>query len=164
MHYFGLIRFVQFTFSKLPCISLFLYHIKMCCSILLGCAYLAITNISGLYYKHLTIVNDDSIIISEWMFKLIDDPIIVIYTCNMFIIQATGNTKGGSITVPLTSGLTGLQSAVWQLTIFVFIRKTGSQRHSDASPFSIPCQHSSLLPPAVQWVFMAQAQVGVGLV
>jgi hypothetical protein len=32
-----------------------------------------------------------------------------------------GNTKGGSITVPLTSCLTGLESAVWQLTIFVFI-------------------------------------------
>jgi len=36
-----------------------------------------------------------------------------------------GNTKGGSITVPLTSCLTGLESAVWQLTIFVFICKTG---------------------------------------
>jgi hypothetical protein len=32
--------------------------------------------------------------------------------------------KGGSITVPLTSCLTGLESAVWQLTIFVFICKT----------------------------------------
>ncbi len=35
-----------------------------------------------------------------------------------------GNTKGGSITVPLTSWLTGLESAVWQLMIFVFICKT----------------------------------------
>jgi len=35
-----------------------------------------------------------------------------------------GNTKGGSITVPLASCLTGLDSAVWQLTIFVFICKT----------------------------------------
>jgi len=32
-----------------------------------------------------------------------------------------GNTKGGSITVLLTSCLTGLESAVWQMTIFVFI-------------------------------------------
>jgi hypothetical protein len=30
------------------------------------------------------------------------------YDQNMFIIQATGNTKGGSITVLLTSCLTGL--------------------------------------------------------
>jgi hypothetical protein len=35
-----------------------------------------------------------------------------------------GNTKGGSITVLLTSCLTGLESAVWQMTIFVFICKT----------------------------------------
>ncbi len=36
----------------------------------------------------------------------------------------TGNTKGESITVPLTSCLTILESAVCQLTIFVFICKT----------------------------------------
>ncbi len=35
-----------------------------------------------------------------------------------------GNTKGGSIIVPLTSWLTGLEPAVWLLTIFVFIWKT----------------------------------------
>jgi hypothetical protein len=35
-----------------------------------------------------------------------------------------GNTKGGLITVPLTSSLTGLESAVWQQTIFVFSCKT----------------------------------------
>jgi hypothetical protein len=35
-----------------------------------------------------------------------------------------GNTKGGSITVQLTSCLTGLETAVWLLTIFVFICKT----------------------------------------
>jgi hypothetical protein len=35
-----------------------------------------------------------------------------------------GNTKGEGITVPLTSCLTGLVSAVWQLTIFVYISKT----------------------------------------
>ncbi len=35
-----------------------------------------------------------------------------------------GTTKGGSITVGLTSSLTALELAVWQLTIFVFICKT----------------------------------------
>ncbi len=35
-----------------------------------------------------------------------------------------GNTKGGSISVLLTSYLTGLESAVLELTIFVFIFKT----------------------------------------
>jgi hypothetical protein len=41
-----------------------------------------------------------------------------------FLSIETGNTKGGSITVLLTSCLTGLESAVWQLTILVFICKT----------------------------------------
>ncbi len=35
-----------------------------------------------------------------------------------------GNTKGGSITIPLTSCLTSLESVVRQLTIFVFICNT----------------------------------------
>jgi hypothetical protein len=38
---------------------------------------------------------------------------------------STGNTKRGSITVLLTSCLTSLKSAVWQLIIFVFIYFTG---------------------------------------
>ncbi len=39
------------------------------------------------------------------------------------ISAGPGNTKGDSIPVPLTSCLTGLVSAIWQLTIFVFICK-----------------------------------------
>ncbi len=62
-----------------------------------------------------------------------------------------GNTKGGSITVPLTSCLTGLESALWQLTIFcIYLQnrllqtsKAAGQRYSDTSPFSIP----RLIPP-----------------
>ena len=42
-----------------------------------------------------------------------------------------GNTKGGSITVPLTSCLTGLESAVRQLTIFVVICKTDKTNQSN---------------------------------
>jgi hypothetical protein len=57
-----------------------------------------------------------------------------------------GNTKGGSINVPLTSHLTGSESALWQLTIFVFYLQnrlfqtslTGGQQYSDTSPFIIP--------------------------
>ncbi len=44
----------------------------------------------GLYYKHVTIVNDDSSIVSKWSFKLIDDPRVIIYYLHRFIIQATG--------------------------------------------------------------------------
>jgi hypothetical protein len=46
------------------------------------------TKTSGFYYKHVMIVNDDSIIVSDWSFKLIDDPRVVIYDCHRFILQA----------------------------------------------------------------------------
>ncbi len=45
---------------------------------------------SGLCYKHVTIVNDDSSIIHKWSLKFIDDASVVIYNHNRFIIQATG--------------------------------------------------------------------------
>ena len=41
----------------------------------------------------MTIVNDDSSVISKWSCKLIDNARVVIYYCNMFIIQATGLTS-----------------------------------------------------------------------
>jgi hypothetical protein len=44
--------------------------------------------ISGLYYKHMTIVNDDSSAVSEQSFKLIDSAGGVIYDRRMFTIQA----------------------------------------------------------------------------
>jgi len=40
----------------------------------------------------------------------------------------TGNTKEGRISVLLTSCLTGLESAVWLLTLFVFICKTDQSK------------------------------------
>jgi hypothetical protein len=46
--------------------------------------------ISGLYYKQVTIVNDNSSTVSKLSSKLIDDARVVIYDCNMFIIQVTG--------------------------------------------------------------------------
>ncbi len=63
-----------------------------------------------------------------------------------FLFVKPGNTRGGSITVPLTSCLTCLESAAWQLTIFVFICKTDKSKRVKQevnstvifSPFSIP--------------------------
>ncbi len=48
---------------------------------------------SGLYYKHMTIVNDDSSVVRKWSHTLINDARIVIYDRNVFIIQATGLTR-----------------------------------------------------------------------
>ncbi len=47
-------------------------------------------DICGLYYKHMTIINDDSSIIINWSSKLIDVARGVIYDHYMFIVQATG--------------------------------------------------------------------------
>jgi hypothetical protein len=44
----------------------------------------------GLYYKHVTIVNEGSSIVSKGGFKLIDDPRVFIYDRRRFMIQATG--------------------------------------------------------------------------
>jgi hypothetical protein len=43
---------------------------------------------TGLYYKHITIVNYDSSIINNFGASLTDDGRVVIYYCHMFIIQA----------------------------------------------------------------------------
>ncbi len=51
------------------------------------------TRPSGLYYKHITIVNDDSSIVSKSLHtvvSLIDDARVIINDRNVFIIQATG--------------------------------------------------------------------------
>ncbi len=45
--------------------------------------------ICGLYYKHITIINDDSIIINMWDMSYTDDARVIIYNRNMFILQAT---------------------------------------------------------------------------
>jgi hypothetical protein len=65
-------------------------------------------------------------------------------TC-LAVNVSSGNTKGGSITVLLTTCLTVLESAVWQLTICFYLQnrqiqtsETGGQWYSDTSPFSNP--------------------------
>jgi len=49
--------------------------------------------ISDLYYKHNTIVKDDSIIINKGQVSLTDDTRVIIYDSNMFDIQATDDQK-----------------------------------------------------------------------
>jgi hypothetical protein len=44
---------------------------------------------SGLNYKHLMIVNDDSSIVIKWSSKLINAARGVIYDRHMFLVQAT---------------------------------------------------------------------------
>ncbi len=48
---------------------------------------------SGLYYKPLMIVNDDSRVINKLETPLTDDARVVIYDCHMFIVPATRREK-----------------------------------------------------------------------
>ncbi len=44
----------------------------------------------GLYYKLMTIVNDESRVVNKLEASLTDYARIIIYNCHMFIAQATG--------------------------------------------------------------------------
>jgi len=46
-------------------------------------------NTCGLYYKHITIVNDDSSIVNKFEVSLTDDARMVIYDHHMLMVQAT---------------------------------------------------------------------------
>jgi hypothetical protein len=48
-------------------------------------------DINALYYKPITIVNDNSSIINKLETSLIDDARVVIYKRHMFIVQPTGS-------------------------------------------------------------------------
>jgi hypothetical protein len=48
--------------------------------------------ICGLYYKQITIVNDNSSIINKFEASLTDDARVIIYDRHMFIVQATHHT------------------------------------------------------------------------
>jgi hypothetical protein len=45
---------------------------------------------SGLYYKPMMIVNDDSRVVTKLETSLTDDARVIIYDCHMLIVQATG--------------------------------------------------------------------------
>jgi hypothetical protein len=45
--------------------------------------------ISGLYYKPMTIANDDSRVVNKLEASLTDDAKVIIYDHHMFIVQAT---------------------------------------------------------------------------
>ncbi len=79
---------------------------------------------------------------------------IVIYNRNSFIIQATWNTKGGSITVLLTSCLTGLDQSVFQIKI-----KIVSCHTADSKPVKQEVNGTVILPSLVFPVLTNVSQV-----
>ncbi len=62
-----------------------------CTSSIINNAYRSLNDASsGLYYKSIMIVNDDSSIINKLETSLTDDARVVIYDHHMFIVKATG--------------------------------------------------------------------------
>ncbi len=66
----------------------------------------------SLNYKHRTIVNGDSSIVSKCSSKFIDNARVVIYDCNMFITQAKIGAPFKS-SIPHLARLTSLPTVFW---------------------------------------------------
>ncbi len=49
---------------------------------------------SGLYYKHMTMVNYASSVVNKLEALLTDDARVIIYNRHVFIVQATGSIMG----------------------------------------------------------------------
>jgi hypothetical protein len=55
-------------------------------------AFMMPNDTCGLYYKPITIINDESRVINKLEASLTDDARVIIYDHQMFIVQATENT------------------------------------------------------------------------
>ncbi len=110
------------------------------------------------FYLFLFLIN-----ITGTLSKVVTEQNYTLLNCVIYYlicIHFPGSTKGGIITVPLTSCLTGLESAVWQLTTDNFgfylqnrliqTSQTGGQRYSDTSPFIFPAFSRWLLRSCVE--------------
>ncbi len=58
---------------------------------------------SGLYYKHTTIINDDSRVINKLEASLSDDARVIIYDCHMFIVLAISHLIQNSTSVVISA-------------------------------------------------------------
>jgi len=56
---------------------------------ILSIASISIAETSGLYYKPMTIVNDDATVVNNLEASFTDDARVIIYDRHMFIVQAT---------------------------------------------------------------------------
>jgi hypothetical protein len=82
-----------------------------------------------LYYKHVTIVNEDSSVISEQSFQPIEDARGVIYDRRMFIIQAIEVFLGQMLGRPFE-----VNRGLKNLFIFYFVFHLLSRSHSQNVP------------------------------
>ncbi len=66
-------------------------HLALFQHIMIFICHLQPNLISGLYYKPIKIVNDDSRVVNKLETSLTDDARVIIYDRHMFIVQATGS-------------------------------------------------------------------------
>jgi hypothetical protein len=65
--------------------------------------FITFAKTSGLYYKHSTVINDDSSIINKFEASLADDARVIIYDCHRFIVQATEHNSFKVVELPTTN-------------------------------------------------------------
>jgi hypothetical protein len=80
--------------------------------------HLADWTVSGLYYKPMTIVNDDTRIVNKLNASLTDDARVVIYDHHMFIVQATDCRNNTKTRIHAFPGLSVLKMLANTNTIF----------------------------------------------
>ncbi len=96
----------------------------------------------GLYYKHMTIVNDDSSIVSEQSFQLIDDARGIIYDRRMFIRQSPGQQQGLHYIDPDSTHTTVKSAVVKSNVLLDCIQIVHIDTDQMTSPGDINCPHS----------------------
>jgi hypothetical protein len=100
----------------------------------------------GLYYKPVTIVNDDARVVNKLEASLIDDARVIIYDRHMFIVQATESMDNARehCTIDLLFDWFGISCMTTDKFCFhlqnrlIQTSQTGGQWYRDTSPFSIP--------------------------
>jgi hypothetical protein len=70
----------------------------------------------------MTIVNDNSRVITKLETSLIDDARVFFYDCHMFIVQATGGGKLVFVNSNVCGQRKDLTSIVWQVKLFHFCK------------------------------------------
>ncbi len=76
MHHYQNLYLLK-TINAFKCSEFFFYHFS---------------DTSGLYYKPMTIVNDNSKVVNRRETSLTDDARVIIYDCHMFIVRVRGGS------------------------------------------------------------------------
>jgi hypothetical protein len=90
---------------------------------------------SGLYYKHMTILNDDSSIVNKLGASLTDDTRVIIYNHHMFIVQSTGKQSQflKDVNNIVLTIFIAFNPSKMQKILFLFCLKRSYSSHNNAT-------------------------------